>query len=123
MRVVDDEIKETINQSPLKGKIDLQSKLSLRDKQKMKKKVQEMDEQIFFEQTGLKDTSKDISMDNLIKKYERDMAKYEKKFAKMRELDKKGIDYDPEDIVVSEDEREEGLNETESEISRKSTID
>ena len=119
MRVVDDEIKETINQSPLKGKIDLQSKLSLRDKQKMKKKVQEMDEQIFFEQTGLKDTSKDISMDNLIKKYERDMAKYEKKFAKMRELDKKGIDYDPEDIVVSEDEREEGLNETESEIRKK----
>ena len=88
--------------------------MNIRDKQKMKKKMQEMEHQKFFEETGIKDTSKDFSMENLIKKYKHDMIKQEKKFARMKELDKKGIDYDPEDIVVSEDEQDSELFETQA---------
>lgn len=50
-----------------------------------------------------------MTWDNLIKKYERDMLKHEKKMAKMREMDKKGIDYNIDEIEVSEDESEEPL--------------
>jgi hypothetical protein len=46
-------------------------------------------------------------MENLIKRYNRDMERYEKKLAKMKELDKKGIQYELEDIIVTEDEEDE----------------
>jgi hypothetical protein len=62
--------------------------MSLRDKQKAKKKHEEEHERKFYELTGIKDESKDFSLDNLIKKFEYDMNKYEKKIAKMRSLDK-----------------------------------
>jgi len=46
-------------------------------------------------------------MDNLMKKYEFDMQRYEKKMAKIKELEKKGVNnYDIDDIKVSDDERE-----------------
>jgi hypothetical protein len=46
-------------------------------------------------------------MENLIKKYEFDMLREEKRLAKMRELEKKGINnYDIDDIKLSDDERE-----------------
>ena len=45
-------------------------------------------------------------MDNLIKKYQHDMERHEKKFAKMKELEKTGKNYDLEDIVLSDDEKE-----------------
>ena len=38
---------------------------------------------MLFEQTGLKDKSKDYSMDNLIKKFQYDMEREEKKLQKM----------------------------------------
>ena len=45
-------------------------------------------------------------MENLIKKYEYDMNRYEKKIAKMEKLDKQGIDYNADEISVTEDEGE-----------------
>lgn len=41
-------------------------------------------EQNFFEETGIKDMSKDMTLDNIMKKYDYDMNKYEKKLAKMK---------------------------------------
>jgi hypothetical protein len=35
---------------------------------------------LFFEKTGIKDESKDYSMENLVKKYEKDMRKYDRKY-------------------------------------------
>ena len=80
--------------------------MSLRDRQKAKRKAEDEEERLFFEQTGLKDKSKDFTMDNLIKKYQHDMERHEKKFAKMKELEKTGKNYDLEDIVLSDDEKE-----------------
>lgn len=54
--------------------------------------------------------SKDYTMDNLIKKYERDMIKLEKKFDIMKEMDRKGIDYNAADIVVSDEEEDSFQN-------------
>ena len=68
--------------------LDLESKLSLREKQKRKKELEEEAEKVFYEKTGIKNTGKDLSFENLIKKYEYDMNKYEKKLAKMKILDK-----------------------------------
>jgi hypothetical protein len=46
-------------------------------------------------------------MENLIKKYEYDMQRHEKKLAKMKELESKGIfNYDIDEIKVSDDEKE-----------------
>lgn len=47
-------------------------------------------------------------MNNLIKKYEYDMEKFERKLAKMDEYEKKGINYDMDDIKLTDDEEEGG---------------
>ena len=46
-------------------------------------------------------------MENLIKKFEYDMERQEKKLAKMRSMEKKGVsNYDIDDIKLSDDEKE-----------------
>jgi hypothetical protein len=40
------------------------------------------------------------------------MVKFEKKLAKMKELDKKGVDYNEEDLVVSDEEGEDDFFES-----------
>jgi hypothetical protein len=46
-------------------------------------------------------------MENLIKKYEYDMERHEKKLQKMKSLEKSGVsNYDIDDIKVSDDEKE-----------------
>lgn len=81
--------------------------MSLREQQKARKKTEEEQNQHFYEQTGIKDESKDFNFPNLIKKYERDMQRYEKKMKKMKMLDKQGIDYEADDIQVTDDEAEQ----------------
>jgi phage shock protein A len=44
-------------------------------------------------------------MDNLIKKYEYDMQRHEKRFAKMKQLESEGKHYDIDDIALSDDEK------------------
>lgn len=43
-------------------------------------------------------------MENLIKKYEYDMERYEKQLKKMEQLDKSGQPYDQDDVKLSDDE-------------------
>jgi hypothetical protein len=79
--------------------------LSLREKQKAKRKSEDDEERQFFEQTGIKDLSKDFSMENLIKKYEYDMERHERRIAKMKKLEAEGQRFDIDDIVLSDDEK------------------
>lgn len=53
--------------------LNIEQKMSLREKQKAKKRAEDQEERIFYEQTGIKDKSREYTMDNLIKKYEFDM--------------------------------------------------
>ena len=46
-------------------------------------------------------------MDNLIKKYEYDMLRHERKLRKMKEFEAQGKAYDLDDIKLSDDEAEE----------------
>ena len=46
-------------------------------------------------------------MENLQKKYERDMKRIDKKLLKMAELDKKGVAYDPDEVEVTDSEPEQ----------------
>jgi len=101
-----EELKAKMREGELGRQIKVESKLSLREKQKAKKAYEEREDQEFYEKTGIKDTSKDYNLDNLIKKYEYDMNREEKKQAKMNALDKQRIDYDPDEISVSEEEEE-----------------
>ena len=45
-------------------------------------------------------------MDNLIKNYEQDLARFNKKLAKMDKFEKQGIKYDIDDIKLTDDESE-----------------
>ena len=56
--------------------------------------------------------SKDYTMENLIAKYNFDMKRHEKKILRMRQLDKQGKTYDPEEIEVSDDEEEKEFMKT-----------
>lgn len=99
-----DELKDKIREGQVGKELDIESKLSLRDKQRLKKKSEEEEEEIFFRETGIKNESRDHTMANLIKKYNEDMDRYERKFAKMRRLEKAGGTYDIDDIQLTDDE-------------------
>ena len=46
-------------------------------------------------------------MENLIKKYDYDMDKEEKRKRRMKQMDEQGIKYNPDEVVVSDDEGKE----------------
>ncbi len=97
--IVPDEFKERMKSSSLGKEFNIEQKMSIRERQKAKRHAEDEEERLLFEQTGLKDKSKDFTMDNLIKKYEYDMNRHEKKLAKMKSLEKSGqTNYDLEDI-------------------------
>ena len=50
--LVDDELKEMLQMTPMGKKIDLESKLSLREKQRAKRKAQKEREEAFEAKTG-----------------------------------------------------------------------
>lgn len=106
--VVPDDIKAKFKSGEFGKTLNLEQKLDLRERQKAKRLFEEDQERRFEEETGIKNRSKDMTMDNLVKKYEyaiftvmlsrQDMAKFDKKEAIKRELDKKGEAYNEEDI-------------------------
>jgi len=73
--IVPDELKDRLKTSDIGKDLNIEQKMSLRDKQKAKKRAEEEEERLLYEQTGLKDKSKDFSMDNLIKKFQFDMER------------------------------------------------
>jgi hypothetical protein len=84
--------------------LEIDQKMSLREKQRARRKAEDEEDRLLFEQTGIKDKSKDFTMENLIKKYNYDMSKYEKKLKKIEQLEKAGQPYDADDIKLSDDE-------------------
>ena len=82
--LVPDEFKDRLKASEIGKGLNIEQKLSLREKQKAKKRAEEEEERVLYEQTGLRDKSKDFSMDNLIKKFQFDMERHEKKLEKMK---------------------------------------
>ncbi|CDW91622.1 23s rrna methyltransferase [Stylonychia lemnae] len=105
-----DELKSTIKNIPELEGIDLQQKMSLRDKQKAQMKAKQEEDKEFEDKTGILDKSKHLSVDNLISQYEHDMRKNQRKEDKMYQMDKEGIEYDPDEIVVTDDEEELKFN-------------
>jgi hypothetical protein len=105
--IVPDELKDRLKSSEMGKDLNIEQKMSLREKQKAKKRAEEEEERMLYEQTGIVDKSKDFSMENLIKKFQYDMERHEKKLSKMKQLEKQGVsNYDLDDIKVSDDERE-----------------
>ena len=105
--LVPDEFKDRLKASEIGKNLNIEQKMSLREKQKAKKRAEEEEERVLYEQTGLRDKSKDFSMDNLIKKFQFDMERHEKKLEKMKQMEKKGVsNYDIDDIKLSDDEKE-----------------
>ena len=47
-------------------------------------------------------------MENIVKRYELDMEKHERKIKKMIDMDKKGIKYDPNEIELTDEEPDKG---------------
>jgi hypothetical protein len=63
---------------PLGKQLNLDSKLNQRERLLAKKKFDEEFEKKFFERTGIRNESEDWNLENLINKYEFDMAQMEK---------------------------------------------
>ena len=82
--LVPDEFKDRLKASEIGKGLNIEQKVSLREKHKAKTRAEEEEERVLYEQTGLRDKSKDFSMDNLIKKFQFDMERHEKKLEKMK---------------------------------------
>ena len=62
--------------SPMGRQLNLESKLSAREKAKAKKAFDlEVDEE-FFKRTGIRNEAEDFKLDNMMNKYEYDMEKF-----------------------------------------------
>ena len=107
--IVSEDLKERIRKNRIEGEeeINLEQKMDIKERQKAKKKAQEEYEKTLYEETGLYDKSKNLTMDNLIKKYEYDMERIERRMAKMELFEKKGMNYSYDDIKLTDDEDEE----------------
>jgi len=104
---VPEEFKDRLKQSEIGKDLNIEQKMSLREKQRAKKRAEEEEERAIYEQTGLRDKSKDFTMENLIKKFQYDMDRHERKLEKMKSLEKKGVsNYDIDDIKLTDDENE-----------------
>jgi len=104
---VPEEFKDRLKQSEIGKDLNIEQKMSLREKQRAKKRAEEEEERAIYEQTGLRDKSKDFTMENLIKKFQYDMDRHERKLEKMKSLEKKGVsNYDIDDIKLTDDEKE-----------------
>ena len=102
-----EEFKDRLKQSEIGKDLNIEQKMSLREKQRAKKRAEEEEERAIYEQTGLRDKSKDFTMENLIKKFQYDMDRHERKLEKMKSLEKKGVsNYDIDDIKLTDDEKE-----------------
>lgn len=105
--LVPEEFKDRLKQSEIGKDLNIEQKMSLREKQRAKKRGEEEEERAIYEQTGLRDKSKDFTMENLIKKFQYDMDRHERKLEKMKSLEKKGVsNYDIDDIKLTDDEKE-----------------
>ena len=105
--LVPEEFKDRLKQSEIGKDLNIEQKMSLREKQRAKKRAEEEEERAIYEQTGLRDKSKDFTMENLIKKFQYDMDRHERKLEKMKSLEKKGVsNYDIDDIKLTDDEKE-----------------
>jgi hypothetical protein len=103
--LVPDEIKDRMKTGVIGKQLEIDQKLSLREKAKAKRKAEDEEDRLFFEQTGIKDKSKDFTMENLVKKYQFDMERHEKKMRKIKALEKAGTPYDVDDVKLTDDEK------------------
>lgn len=59
--------------------------MSLREKQKAQKRAKELNDEEFTRETGIRNRSKDMTLENLMAKYEYDMKVMKKRAQKMKE--------------------------------------
>lgn len=74
---IPDKLKDYIKLTPIAKQIELDNKMSRREKIKAKAKLQEQAEEEFEKRTGIRNEANDINMENLITEYEYDMARLE----------------------------------------------
>jgi len=76
--------------------------MSLREKQKAQQRAKQLADEEFTRQTGIRNKAEDYSLENMMRKFEYDMAVIEKKHNKLRQENRDDIDLD--ELTVSEDE-------------------
>ena len=87
-----EELREKLKESTVGRQLQIEQKMGLRDRAQARKRAEGEKERKFFEETGLRNMSKVFTMDNLVNKYQHDMAKYERKLKDMNVKDKMGPD-------------------------------
>lgn len=89
---VPEKLKAYMKTTPIANQVDLDNRMSAREKAKARQKAQKLADQEFFERTGIRDESEDFNLENLVNQYEYDMAKMEQEDKKkMREKRKKAF--------------------------------
>ena len=99
---IPDKIKDQLKNSPIGDQLKLDNRMSLREKQKAQKRAKELADEEFTKATGIKNLAKDMTMENLMAKYQYDMKVMQKRAQKMKEQDRDDVDYD--ELTVEEDE-------------------
>lgn len=73
---IPEKLKAQMQTSHVGRQLNLDNKLSAREKAKAKKKFDEEAEEEFFQRTGIRNTAEDYKLENMINKYEYDMEKF-----------------------------------------------
>lgn len=73
---IPDKLKAALRTGPLANQINIDNKLSAREKAKAKKKFDAELEEEFFRSTGIRNEAEDCTLENMMNKYEYDMEKF-----------------------------------------------
>lgn len=88
--------------SPIGKQLEIDNRMSLREKQKAQERAKQLADEEFTKQTGIRNKAEDYSLENMMRKFEYDMKVIEKKHNKLRQENRDDIDLD--ELTVSEDE-------------------
>ena len=97
-----DKVKEQLKASPIGKQLEIDNRMSLREKQKAQERAKQLADEEFTKQTGIRNKAEDYSLENMMRKFDYDMKVIEKKHNKLRQENRDDIDLD--ELTVSEDE-------------------
>jgi hypothetical protein len=83
---IPDKLMDHMRNGPLSAQLNLDNKLKSREKAIARQKFDKDLEEEFFRRTGIRNTSEDFKLENLMNKYEYDMEKFKLEDKKKRRL-------------------------------------
>ena len=102
---VDENIKEQLKSSPIGKKLNLESKLSLRERQQKQKEIKKQEEEEFTRMTGIQNPR--VPWEEQVERTKFELLRLKKKSEKMNQKDAEDADYDDASLSESDFNSEE----------------